>query len=128
MKKNINLKIMMIILITGLIATNVYALKGAEIKASILRYEPAPAEQGNTFDVWYTPDLPHNSSSKYAWKGVEGFPMESIIEQKSMGGTIKMKLLCTKVEKTDVKDDMFTLPEGYTVMTADEIKKQYGGK
>ena len=31
---------------------NAYALKGAEVKASILRYNPTPAEQGNTVDVW----------------------------------------------------------------------------
>ena len=28
------------------------ALGGADVKASLLRYDPAPAEQGNVFDVW----------------------------------------------------------------------------
>src|SRR3989344_5697558 len=32
------------------IVTN--AQRGPEVKASILRYEPSPAEQGRTFDVW----------------------------------------------------------------------------
>lgn len=41
-----------IIMMAVLFATSVYALKGADIKASILRYEPAPAEQGTTVDVW----------------------------------------------------------------------------
>ncbi len=45
-------KIMIIIMLAVFLTANVYALKGAEIKASILRYEPAPAEQGNTVDVW----------------------------------------------------------------------------
>ena len=45
-------KILTIIAIMVLCATSVLAVGGAEIKASILRYEPTPAEQGNTVDVW----------------------------------------------------------------------------
>lgn len=41
-----------IVLLVALLAMNVTALGGAEVKASILRHEPTPAEQGNTFDVW----------------------------------------------------------------------------
>ena len=40
------------ILVFLVLALSVNAIGGAEIKASILRYEPAPAEQGNTVDVW----------------------------------------------------------------------------
>ena len=78
-------------------------------------------------EVWYTDALPHNPEGKYSWKGVNGFPMEFTMEQKSQAGKIKMKISCTKVEKTTVKDDMFKVPDGYTVMTADEAKKQWGG-
>jgi len=35
-----------------LLAVCVSAAKGPMLKASVLRYEPAPAEQGNTIDVW----------------------------------------------------------------------------
>jgi hypothetical protein len=80
----------------------------------------------NSFEVWYTTDLPHNPNSKYAWKGIDGYSMEFTLEQKSMNGNIKMKLVCTKVEKATVTDDMLKVPDGYTVMTADEMKKQWG--
>jgi hypothetical protein len=86
----------------------------------------AMKKDGNNFDVWYTDALPYNSNSRYAWKGVEGFPMEFTIEQKSMGGNIKMKMECISVSKATVKDEMFNLPEGYTVMTQEEMKKQWG--
>jgi len=45
-------KIIILTIIAILMTANAYALKGAEVKASILRYNPTPAEQGNTVDVW----------------------------------------------------------------------------
>ena len=39
-----------LILLLLLCATSVYAVP--EISASILKYEPTPAEQGRTIDVW----------------------------------------------------------------------------
>jgi GLPGLI family protein len=81
----------------------------------------------NTFDVWYTPDLPYDNASRHGWKGVEGFPLEFTLEQKAMGGNVKTKLICTSVKKAEVSDDMFKVPEGYTVMTREEAKKQWGG-
>jgi len=45
-------KLTLILALLALCATSVLAIGGAEVKASILRYEPAPAEQGNTVDVW----------------------------------------------------------------------------
>lgn len=43
---------MIVALLIALFAINVTAIGGADVKASILRYEPTPAEQGNTVDVW----------------------------------------------------------------------------
>ncbi len=45
-------KILLILVLMMVCATSVFAAGGAMVKASILRYEPAPAEQGNTVDVW----------------------------------------------------------------------------
>lgn len=49
---NKTITIISIIMLAIILSGSAQALKGAEIKASILRYEPAPAEQGNTVDVW----------------------------------------------------------------------------
>jgi GLPGLI family protein len=84
-------------------------------------------KDANTFDVWYTPDLPHDQNGRNAWKGIDGFPMEFTIDRKTQGGSIKMKLTCTKIEKISVPDDKFKVPDGFTVMTQDEMKKQWGG-
>lgn len=50
MKKIIIFALMLAMLAIG--AAGVSAAGGAMLSASILRYEPAPAEQGNTVDVW----------------------------------------------------------------------------
>ncbi len=44
--------IIMLSVIFYIFTTNVSAATSSKLKASILRYEPDPAEQGNTFDVW----------------------------------------------------------------------------
>ena len=49
--------------------------------------------------------------------------MEFAVDQKGMG----MKFSCTEVKKQVVNEDLFKIPEGYTVMTQEELMKQYGG-
>jgi hypothetical protein len=51
MRKNI-LFVLTLALALMLAASGVSAAGGAMVTASILRYEPTPAEQGNTVDVW----------------------------------------------------------------------------
>ena len=76
-----------------------------------------------TMDVWFTDELEVANSTKYTWKGIDGFMMEFFITQ----GKMQMKFTCTQVKKESVSDDMFKAPEGYTVMTPEELKKMYGG-
>lgn len=45
-------KLLLVVLALALGALNVSAIGGASVTASVLRYEPTPAEQGNTVDVW----------------------------------------------------------------------------
>jgi hypothetical protein len=98
-------------------------IAGYTCKKAIITYK----KDGTSTDVWYTDALPHNPNSKYSWKGVDGYPLEFMMEQKTQGGNIKMKLTCTKVEKTTVSDDKFKVPDGFTVMTKEEMQKQWGG-
>jgi len=44
-------KIIVLVIFLAL-AASAYARVGAEVSAQILRYEPTPAEQGNTVDIW----------------------------------------------------------------------------
>ncbi len=52
MKAKIILCLFLVVLIVFLTPFIVSAQRGPDVKASILRYEPSPAEQGRTFDVW----------------------------------------------------------------------------
>ena len=70
MNKTLTVAIMMFIVL----ATASYALKGADIKASILRYEPAPAEQGNTVDVWLQLSNAGTKADSVAVKFVPEYP------------------------------------------------------
>lgn len=88
-------------------------------KATVVFKDP---EKSGPIDIWYTDELEASNSAKYSWKGIDGYMMEFSVNQKGMG----MKFTCTEVKKQEVKDDMFKIPEGYTVMTQEEVMKQYG--
>ena len=88
-------------------------------KATVVFKDP---EKSSPIEIWYTNDLEVSNSEKYSWKEIDGYMMEFSVDQKGMG----MKFTCTEVKKQDVKDDMFNVPEGYTVITQEEMMKQYG--
>ena len=67
-------KITLILALLVLCATSVFAVGGAEVKASILRYEPAPAEQGNTVDVWMQLSNAGTKADRVAIKFVPEYP------------------------------------------------------
>ncbi|MCX6275976.1 MAG: hypothetical protein NTV09_12300, partial [Bacteroidetes bacterium] len=77
----------------------------------------------STSEIWFTNELEASNSERYSWKGIDGFMMEFAVDQKGMG----MKFSCTEVKKQDVSDDLFKIPEGYTVMTQEQMAKQFGG-
>ncbi|MBI4016119.1 MAG: hypothetical protein HY363_00325 [Candidatus Aenigmarchaeota archaeon] len=67
-------KIIALLISFMLCALSAYAAGGAQVKASILRYEPAPAEQGNTADVWVQLTNSGTSANKVAVKFVPEYP------------------------------------------------------
>ena len=56
------------------LALSVSAIGGAEVKASILRYEPTPAEQGRTVDVWVQLTNAGTVANKVAAKFIPEYP------------------------------------------------------
>ena len=68
MKKTIYLLMMMLIL------SSVAVMAKPEVGATILRYEPAPAEQGNTFDVWVQLSNEGTTAKNVAVKFVPEYP------------------------------------------------------
>ncbi len=72
MKKTIIMIVLALTLVLG--AASVSAVGGALLKASILRYEPAPAEQGNTVDVWVQLSNQGTKAERVAVKFVPEYP------------------------------------------------------
>jgi len=56
------------------LALGVYAARGPQITASILRYEPTPAEQGNTVDIWISLNNEGTTAKNVVVKFVPEYP------------------------------------------------------
>ncbi len=67
-------KMIILALMLALCAASVFAVGGAAIKASILRYEPTPAEQGNTVDVWVQLSNAGTKADRVAVRFVPEYP------------------------------------------------------
>ncbi len=62
------------VLMIVLLAVGVYARVGPEVSATILRYEPTPAEQGNTVDVWISLSNEGTTAKSVVVKFVPEYP------------------------------------------------------
>lgn len=67
-------KLIVLALMLALCAAPVLAVGGGAIAASVLRYEPTPAEQGNTVDVWVQLSNAGTKADKVAVKFVPEYP------------------------------------------------------
>jgi GLPGLI family protein len=97
-------------------------IAGYTCKKAIVTFKDSEKEP---IEVWFTDEIASPSSGRVMFKGINGFLMEFVTEQKTGMGPLKMKFSCTKVEKVPVSDDLFKVPEGYTVMTKEELMKQF---
>jgi hypothetical protein len=80
--------------------------------------------QKEQIDCYYTEELPAITARKDISPGfdqIKGFMMEYAMNTNG----IKMKITATKVRAEKVDDKLFTLPEGYTITTIDELKQQF---
>jgi GLPGLI family protein len=97
-------------------------IAGYNCRKAVITFKDKQEKEG-TVDIWFTKELEASNSEKYSWKGIDGYMMEFSVDQRGMG----MKFTCTEVKKQAVSDDLFKVPEGYTVMTQEEMMKQFGG-
>ncbi len=95
-------------------------IAGYKCKKAIVTFKD---KENNPMEIWFTNELVATNSAKYSWKGIDGFMMEFSVDQGGRG----MKFTCTDVKKQSVSDDMFKIPDGYAVITQEEMMKQYGG-
>ncbi|HNQ60984.1 MAG TPA: DUF4412 domain-containing protein [Bacteroidia bacterium] len=76
-----------------------------------------------SFDVWYSNEIGINNAGANGLEGIEGCMLEYELIQ---NGT-HMKMSTKSISKEDVKDSMFTVPDGYTMTTPEALKSMMGG-
>lgn len=77
-------------------------------------------KKGKSFDVWLTNEITGDASKNIGpYSKVNGMLMQYSMEEK--GNTITMT--CQSVDFSPVSDEVFTIPEGYTEMTLDQMAK-----
>ncbi len=74
--------------------------------------------QAITSEVYYTEDIVTPIAKSGPFKLLKGFPLEYSMSQQG----VKVSITATKVDKQSLKDDTFTVPSGYKLMTMEEIR------
>lgn len=77
-------------------------------------------------NTWFTKDISavnslHSGGTDLS--GLEGFMMEFQMQMNSL----TMKMTCRSVEDVAISDSLFTLPQGYTLTTMEDLKGMMGG-
>ena len=78
-----------------------------------------------TFNVYYTDELGGKAlnSAEALFSEIDGVLLEYEIDAKGMA----MKFEATTVEKKNISDKEFEIPEGFKVITKDELESMFGG-
>ncbi|CAG5083583.1 DUF4412 domain-containing protein [Parvicella tangerina] len=94
-------------------------IAGYECSKAVYTIQKNGAEA--VFEVFYTSELPSEANTQF--KGIEGFPMEYVIE--SQGMVITYSAIEVKEEK--VSKSLGKVPDGYEHMTYEEFMEMMGG-
>jgi hypothetical protein len=76
-----------------------------------------------SFDVWYSNELGVNNAMAQGIDGIDGCMLEYEMNQNG----VQMRMTTKSISKEDVKDSMFTVPDGYTMTTQESLKSLMGG-
>lgn len=78
-----------------------------------------------TLEVYYTEELGAQNANfdNPTYKDINGVMMEFTMKTPQ----ISMKFTATTVEKKNVSEKLFEIPEGYTLTTEEELKAKFGG-
>lgn len=84
-------------------------------------------EDGTVMNIWFTKDITVSTAGQsYYNEQMPGFPMQFEIDQSEM----KITFIATAIDKSAPKKSLFDMkvPEGYKVMTEEELKAMGGGE
>ena len=83
-------------------------------------------KEARQFEIWFTKDI-KAANFDFSFKGIDGFIMEysftDIFRRFGQDKDPEIKMTCVKVEEASLPDELFTIPEGYEIMTWDEFRK-----
>ena len=81
-------------------------------------------QDGKTEAFWFTNDIVVDKPNwNMPWSEITGVLMEYVQAQ----GEIQMKVTAKEVSKSKLKDNLFTAPSEYQMMTSEEFKSMFGG-
>ncbi len=100
------------------LTTETKKIAGINCKKTIVTYNNKDGKK--VLDVWYTNEIVAPNSNDNFIEGIPGFMMEYTAVDKDE----TMLITCASVERIKVSDDLFKIPEGYTVKTMKEIMGQ----
>ena len=87
------------------------------------RADMVNAKDGTTTTVWYTDQLAAAGSWYFQMEGLKGVPLEFSIDLNGM----EVRMKAREVRTESPPDKLFELPEGYNVMTQQEMMQRMGG-
>lgn len=70
--------------------------------------------EGSEVEIWYTKDIiVDNRSSDYTYEGIDGFPLEMVVDQDG----VKMRMTASDVDTDKMPKSFFSteVPDGYTI-------------
>lgn len=79
-------------------------------------------QDGKTIEVFYTPEIKNVGQT---YKNLKGLPLE--FKTPAQNG-ISSTITALRIEKKEVDESLFLVPEGYTKTTIEEFMKMYGGQ
>ncbi len=93
-------------------------IAGYECTKAILS---APGEED--MQVWFTDKIKSGGSWYYNLEGINGFPLEFSFKTKELSA----RMIAREIKIEQVSDQLFVVPDGYKIMTQDEMMKSLGG-
>ena len=101
-------------------------ITGYTCKKAIIKIKEKGSEKEKEHYVYYTDELGSGSMNYYnpIFKDIKGVMLEYV----TVENDISMKFTAISVDKKNVSDKEFEVPEGYKVVTKSEFESMFGGQ
>ena len=109
----------------AVITNDAKLIAGYKCRKAIVSYK-VWEKADRQIEIWFTDEIAA-SNYRFSFKGISGFIMEysytDILYPVREGADFRTKMTCTKVEGTQVNEQLLQIPPGYVVTTMKELRK-----